>query len=103
MYSYSLTSDTKFFIKEGSIPDYAIYTGNGKFIWRTYYWNSSIPFLNGSHYFRLPIKFLLQRQDPYGHFGLLFNGNENGQLGDKQGEYVDDASLIYNNNNVDLC
>lgn len=91
------------------IPSYATQIDSNLFLWRDVndigYINEEgqtidYPFLNNAHYLYNDINFYLKRQDPFGEYGLLFNGTPN----DVYGEFFN-VSDIYNNlnNNSDGC
>jgi hypothetical protein len=88
-----------------NLPSYAIDLKDGRFIWRDLLdigFNDmhedflDYPFLNGSHYLSLNMRFPLKRQDPFGLYGLQHTNPPS----DIPGVLMDDNIIVKNSEDV---
>lgn len=90
------------------IPDYAENLGDGRYLWRdlldigVYDGEGDLldyPFTNGNHYIHKNLCFSTHRQDPFGAYGLYYNGihtETDFSPADPLGDGVNDSFIVKN-------
>lgn len=91
------------------VPDYREDLGDGRLLWRDFLDigvsngigdELDYPFTNGAHYIHKNICFTTGRQDPFGGYGMYYNGTNIINLGGKATSTIDVATNKVNNINI---